>query len=188
MKLLNIFHAIAALLFALLLELFAGNFYVVIPFGSCVLNRITAKFTLPFVFLSGFLTGLLLDLIYWRPYPGSALATGFTVLAVRLITDRSKIGNTLLRSLFQGALTGIFGVFLMVLFTGYADSRPFPAVCHIFTSFAGALIFQLLISPRRTQNNLPERALPAGNKTGKNPKSSPRGKNPPRQEGKKKNK
>ena len=51
MTMMNIFHGIAALLFALLLELFAGNWYVVIPFSLCVLNRITARFALPYVFL-----------------------------------------------------------------------------------------------------------------------------------------
>lgn len=158
---LNILHGFAALLFALLLELFAGNIFAVIPFSSCVLNRVTEKFPLPFVFLSGFLTGLVLDLIYWRSYPGSALAAGTTVTLVRLISDRSKISNSLLNALLKGALTGIFSVFLMVLFNGYADSRRLPEKYHIATSFCGAVIFQLLISVRRSQGNAaPEHPLP----------------------------
>lgn len=152
----NILHGIAALLFALLLELFAGNWYVVIPFSCCVLNRVTARFPLPWLFLCGFLTGLVLDLIYWRTYPGSALATALTVLAVRVLTEKSKITNALLKALFTGALTGVFSVFLMALFTGYADSGRLPAGCHIITSFAGAMIFQLLISPGKSLT--PERS------------------------------
>lgn len=186
---LNVFHGIAALLFALLLELFAGNWYVVVPFSSCVLNRITAKFSLPWVFLSGFFTGLVLDLIYWRIYPGAALATGLTVTAVRLICDRSKISSTLGKSLFMGALTGIFSVFLMVLFTGYADSRRFPVPYHMVTSVAGALIFQLLISVRKQQPGTPERSLPADKKTPRNggakKKPAPRGAAAPRPAGRK---
>lgn len=148
MTMMNIFHGIAALLFALLLELFAGNWYVVIPFSLCVLNRITARFALPYVFLCGFLTGLVLDLIYWRIYPGSALAAGSTLLAVRLLSDRAKISNTLLNALFKGALTGVLALFLMALFNGYADNRRVPYKYHLLTSFCGAVVFQVLISAR----------------------------------------
>lgn len=172
----NIFHGIAALLFALLLELFAGNWYVVVPFSLCVLNRITAKFSLPWVFLCGFLTGLVLDLIYWRIYPGSALAAGFTVLAVRMIADRSKITNTLFSALFKGALTGVLAVFLMALFNGYADNRRFPYKYHLLTSFCGAVIFQAMISPG-TGGDKNERGVPREKKES--------GKSAPRSSGKK---
>ena len=159
----NILHSVAALLFALLLELFAGNWYVVIPFCCCVLNRITAKFALPWVFFCGFLSGLILDLIYWRIYPGSALATGFTLLAVRILTDRSKIRQPLFRALFQGLLTGLLAVILMALFNGYANNRRFPDKYHLFTSLCGAVVVQLLIFPRSsTGNEAPERAVPQG--------------------------
>ena len=165
MTMMNIFHGIAALLFALLLELFAGNWYVVIPFSLCVLNRITARFALPYVFLCGFLTGLVLDLIYWRIYPGSALAAGFTVLTVRLLSDRAKISNTLLNALFKGALTGVLALFLMALFNGYSDNRRVPYKYHLLTSFCGAVVFQVLISARSGNSGKPEHAAPKEKKT-----------------------
>ena len=160
----NILHGTAALLFAVLLELFAGNWYVVIPFSICVLNRITEKFPLPWVFLSGFLTGLVMDLIYWRAYPGSALAAGFTVLAVRIIADRSKVRSPLLKGLLKGVVTGVLAVFLMALFNGYADGRRFPRKYHLVTSFCGAVVLQVLISRRRSGNESPERQIPQGKK------------------------
>ena len=60
----NIFHGIAALAFAHLLELFAGNLQTVLPFSICVLNRITAKFSLPWVFLCGFFSGMIFTVVY----------------------------------------------------------------------------------------------------------------------------
>ena len=160
----NILHGTAALLFAVLLELFAGNWYVVIPFSICVLNRITEKFPLPYVFLSGFLTGLIMDLIYWRSYPGSALATGFTVLIVRLVADRSKIRSSLLKGGLKGVITGVLAVFLMALFNGYADGRRFPRKYHLVSSFCSAVVIQVLISRRKGESDAPERKAPQGKK------------------------
>lgn len=160
----NILHGFAALLFGVLLELIAGNWYVVVPFSLCVLNRITARFALPYVFLCGFLTGLVLDLIYWRAYPGSALAAGFTVLIVRVLSDRARIRVSFLDSLFKGALTGVLAVVLMALFSGYADNRRFPYKYHLVTSFTGAVLLQVLISPGRRNAEGTDLPVPQGKK------------------------
>ena len=167
----NILHGTAALLFAVLLELFAGNWYVVIPFSICVLNRITEKFPLPYVFLCGFFTGLVMDLIYWRAYPGSALATGFTVLIVHLAAARSKIRFPLFRGALQGVITGVLAVFLMALFNGYADGRRVPRKYHLVTSFCGAVVIQVLISSRSGEKEAPERKAAAGKKESGSPRS-----------------
>ena len=175
----NILHGIAALLFAILLELFAGNWYVVIPFSICVLNRITEKFPLPYVFLCGFFTGLVMDLIYWRAYPGSALATGFTVLIVHLAAARSKIRFPLFRGALQGVITGVLAVFLMALFNGYADGRRVPRKYHLVTSFCGAVVIQVLLSRRKGENDVPERKFPQDQKgSGQNSGRSGKKKSP----------
>lgn len=174
----NILHGIAALLLGVLLELLAGNWYVVIPFSLCVLNRITARYPLPWVFLCGFLTGLVMDLIYWRSVPGSALAAGLTVLAVRLLSDRAKIRITFFDSLFKGALTGLLAVVLTALFCGYADSRRFPYKYHLITSLSGATILQVLISPFKKGSEGSERP--------RSPREREQGRNAPPARGKKK--
>lgn len=160
----NILHGCAALLLGVLLELLAGNWYAVIPFSLCVLNRITVRFSLPYVFLCGFLTGLVMDLIYWRAYPGSALAAGFTVLTVRVLSDRMKIRTAFFESLFKGVITGGLAVFLMVLFNGYADSRRLPYKYHLVTSLAGGVVFQVLISPLKKEKEPPERPRSTGSR------------------------
>ena len=175
----NILHGVAALLFGILLELFAGNWYVVLPFSICVLNKITEKFSLPWVFLCGFLTGLVMDLIYWRAYPGSALATAFTVLTVRLAADRSKIRFPLLKGLLKGAITGVLSLFLMALFNGYADGRRVPRKYHLVTSFCGAVVIQVLLSRRKGENDVPERKFPQDQKgSGQNSGRSGKKKSP----------
>ena len=157
----NILHAAAGMAFAMLLELFAGNWGLVIPFSICVLDRVTARFPLPWMMLTGFCSGLVFDLIFWRKFPAAALSTVFTLLAVRWIVGRSKAENRFLRSLFSGVLIGLLTVIFMSLLNGYPDGRRFPLKNHLFSALAGAVIFRTLITPLRSSGKeLPERKLP----------------------------
>lgn len=169
---LNILHGIAAVAFAMLLELFSGNWGWMIPFCACVLNRVTAKFQLPWVFLSGLGTGLIFDLIFWRKFPSAALSMALTVTLVRLVKDSSKFRNRFANALVSGALTGVLMIFLMALLQGYPDGRHLPLKFHLVSSFAGAVIFQILISPLGGKGEAPERQVQKGEK--KTPKSPPR--------------
>ena len=164
----KIFHAVTALLFAHLLELFAGNLNAVIPFSACVLNRITAKMSYGVVFLCGFLSGLLFDLIYWRTFPAAALATGVTVLLVRFLSDRAGIKSRFSDALFKGALTGLLLPILNCLLLSPSTGSFFPRAMYLVTSLAGAVIGQLLISAPRSGNNEPsEQNLPKEKGSGK---------------------
>ena len=169
----NILHGIAAVAFAMLLELFTGSWGWVIPFCACVLNRVTAKFSLLWVFLSALGTGLFFDLIFWHKFPSAALAAALTVTAVRLVKDSSKIRSGFFTALVSGALTGVLLVCLTALFQGYSDGRRLPLKSHLASSLAGAVIFQTLISPLGAkEKELPERQPRSGEKQEK--KAPPR--------------
>ena len=173
----NILHGITAVALAMLLELFTGNLGCTVPFCACVLNRVTARFPLSAVFLSALGTGLVFDLVFWHKFPSAALATALTVTAVRLVRDSSKLRNRFLTALVSGALTGILLVFLTALFQGYSDGRHLPLKFHLVSSLAGALIFQILISPLGgREKEVPERQ-PRNSE--KNEKKSPPRKNRP---------
>ena len=156
----NILHGIAALALAHLLELFAGNFHIVLPFGICVLNRVTAKFSLPWLFLCGFLSGMVFDLIYWRTFPAAAVASGITLLIVRSISDRAAIKNRFAEALFKGALSGALVLFLTTVMQGVNTGGFLPRNLHLLTAVAGAAFFQLLISSGKSRNEPPERSFP----------------------------
>jgi hypothetical protein len=163
----NIFHGIAALAFAHLLELFAGNLQTVLPFSICVLNRITAKFSLPWVFLCGFFSGMIFDLIYWRTFPVSAVASGVTLLLVRNISDRAAVKNRFADALLKGALSGALVLFLTTAMQGSHTGAFLPRNLYLLTAVAGAAFFQLLISPGKNRNNdVPERNLPKDRESG----------------------
>jgi cell shape-determining protein MreD len=168
----NILHAGTGMALAMLLELFAGNWGVVIPFAVCVLDRITEKFPLPWMLVTGFCSGLVFDLIFWRKFPAAALSTALTLLLVRAIVGRAKIGNRFFRSLYSGFLIGLFSVLLMALLNGYPDGRRFPLKSHLFSAVAGALIFRTLISPVRSNDKeLPERKSPPQEEKGEKKKA-----------------
>ena len=176
----NILHAVTGMAFAMLLELFAGNWGLVIPFGICVLDRITEKFPLPWMMLTGFCSGLVFDLIFWRKFPAAALTTVFTLLAVRWIAGRSKVENRFLRSLFSGFLIGLLTVVFMSLLNGYPDGRRFPLRSHLFSALAGAVIFRTLISPLRSAGKEPpERKLPPEEDASEKKKAPRKGKSTP---------
>ena len=163
----NIFHGIAALAFAHLLELFAGNMQAVLPFSICVLNRITAKFSLPWLFLCGFFSGMVFDLIYWRTFPAAAVASGVTLLLVRNISDRAAIKNRFADALFKGALSGALVLFLTTAMQGSHTGVCLPRNLYLLTAVAGAALFQLLISPGKNKNcEAPERNLPKDRQNG----------------------
>ena len=179
----NILHGIAAVAAAVLLELFTGGWGWVIPFTACILNRVTAKFPLPWVFLSALGTGLIFDLIYWRKFPAAALSVGLTVPAVRLAREALKVQNRFAAALVSGLFTGVLLVFLMALLQGYPDGRRLPVKLHLITSVAGALVFQTLISPLGSKSReIPERQPQSGEAPEK--KSAPRKKNKTASQGK----
>ena len=167
-------HALTGTAFAMLLELFTGNMGWVIPFCACVLTRVTEKMALPWAFLLAFCTGTVFDLIFWRQIPAAGLTTALTVLAVRLIMDRTKLRSTFLRALFTGVLTGLFAVLLLTFFQGYADGTRLPRKAHLFTSVAGSACFRLLIAPLGKKENAPAERPNASGKGGGEKAPAPR--------------
>lgn len=172
-------HAVTGTAFAMLLELFTGNRGWVIPFCACVLTRVTEKMALPWAFVLAFCTGTVFDLIFWRQIPAAGLTTALTVLAVRLILDRSKLTNSFLRSLLSGALTGLFAILLMTFFQGYADGTRLPRKAHLFTAVAGATLFRLLIAPLGKKENAPAERPNAPGNSGEEKAPAPRKKGNP---------
>ena len=176
----NILHAVTGMALAILLELFAGNWGLVIPFGICVLDRVTERFPPAWMVLTGFCSGLIFDLIFWRKFPAAALTAVFTLLAVRWIAGRSKVENRFLRSLFAGALIGLLTVIFMALLNGYPDGRRFPLKSHLFSAFAGAVIFRTLITPLKASGKEPpERKLPPEEESGEKKKTPRKSKSTP---------
>ena len=144
---LKILHGTVALILAVLLELLAGDMALVLPLSACVLHRVTGGMSPAGVFISGFCTGLLFDLLYWRAFPGTALIYALALVAVRLICDRAGVKNRFAAALAAGFLAGAFTIVpLCVLHTVQTGVRTL-SVPAIIAGIAGAAVFQLLISP-----------------------------------------
>ena len=105
---LKILHGAAALVLAVLLELLAGDLALVLPLSGCVLYRITAGTNYCVVFISGCAAGLLIDLLYWRTFPVTALVFGLGLTAARWLCRRIAFENRFAAALTGGFLVGLF--------------------------------------------------------------------------------
>ena len=144
---LKILHGAAALVLAVLLELLAGDFALVLPLSGCVLHRITEKADYCVIFVSGFGVGLLFDLLYWRTFPVTALVFGLGLTAARWLCRRLALENRFAAALAGGLLVGLFTVVpLTVVNTLRSGFRTIPAGT-VLAGIAGAALFQLLICP-----------------------------------------
>ena len=144
---LKVLHGAAALVLAVLLELLAGDLALALPLSGCVLHRITAGANYSVIFASGFGIGLLFDLLYWRPFPATALVFGLGLTAARWLCRRAGSENRFGAALFGGLLVGIFTIVPLTAVNTLRSGFRTVTAGTVLTGIAGAALFQLLICP-----------------------------------------
>lgn len=144
---LKILHGATALALAVLLELLAGDLALVLPLSGCVLHRITAGADYCVIFASGFGVGLLFDLLYWRPFPVTALVFGAGLTAARWLCRRVGSENRFAAAFFGGALVGLFTIIPLTVANTLRSGFRSITAGTVLAGIAGAALFQLLICP-----------------------------------------
>ena len=166
-----VLHGITALVLAILLELLAGNAALVIPFTVCVLYRVTLRFRPEWVFAAGFFSGLFFDMLYWRAFPGTAIVYGVSLLAVRLICDRSRKKTPVISAAAAGLMLGVFSILPMAVLHRFYLGLPGISGVSALSGIIAALILELLIFPRSgIKKEVPERKTPEKAQRGKTPR------------------